>query len=84
MPIVAQSGHETIVFQFQMHNIATDEFQLSRQHATKGAIDRLGAIVPGGHIRVPTAEINSDGLTNVGYLPNMVYSKELSSCIYSQ
>jgi hypothetical protein len=70
MPVTAQTGHETTVFQFQLYNIAIDEFQISRRYATQHAIDRIGAFITGTPIQVPNADIDREGFTSIGYKPN--------------
>ena len=70
MPVIAKTGNEKTVFQFQLYNIATDEFQLSRRYGTQQAIERIGAVITGQPAQVPNADVNDDGLTNVGYTPN--------------
>lgn len=70
MPTVLTHVPPTQVFQFQMYDIRSDEFQTSSRWATKDFIDRIGARMTDASTRVATDSLSQEGLTERDFEPN--------------
>jgi hypothetical protein len=66
MPVFATD--DTIaVFPFKLYNIIKDEYVVSKRLGTAQTIERIGAVIAGPHFSIPTADVDGDGLTKIGY-----------------
>lgn len=63
MPVVAEMGGKTTVYKFEMYDIVSDEFKMSRRRGTPRAIEKLGGRQIPGPLDVPHEYVDADGLT---------------------
>lgn len=69
MPIIASGGNEVAVFSFKKYDIVSDQYIVSRRYATAALIERIHGVRCGPSIIVPSDAVDSDGLTELDYLP---------------
>ncbi len=70
MPTVLVHQPKAQVFEFQMYDIRTDEFQTSSRWATREFVEKVGARMTGRTASVVAESLSTEGLTERDFNPN--------------